>query len=534
MLLLALLAIIAPLFFLVVLRLSARLGMTISAVIVALTAYLAWGMTPLAINASIAQGVHRALTIGLILFGAIILLKTLEKTSALERIRLGLHTISRDMRIQTVIVAFAFVSLIEGISGFGTPSIVAAPLLLILGFRPLAAASLALMGDTIACTFGAVGTPLIVGLENVPIYSPELVAVVGAQVTTFDLVIGTILPLCLVAMLIFGFSSQTRANKWRSLREIAPWSLMIGLVYTISAFASVRLFGAEFASIIAAAISLVVSSLTVKNGWLTPKSTWRHHTEADITEKITSKKATKIPLWKAWLPYGFIILALFISRTVPAIKNLLAQIDLSWNNIFGLEGISSAWPILYSPGTILILGAIFASFFISKSAKPVLKSSQEAAKSTALALLALVPTLIMVQIFTNTGFNSKEFLSMPVFIGQALADSFGQFWLAASPILGTIGAFIAGSATVSNLTLAPVQYSIALDANLPFVTVLALQMIGAVAGNIIAIHNVVGASVVVGLVNQEGSVIRKLLTPTIGYILLAVLMGFITLTFTLQ
>ena len=143
MLFVALTAIWLPLLLVVVFRQPARVGMSISALAVGLLASVIWQMEPLAIGASAIQGVHRALTIGLILFGAITLLKTLESTGALERIKLGLHALSQDMRVLTVIVAFCFISLIEGISGFGTPSIIAAPLLIVLGFHPLTAAVLA-------------------------------------------------------------------------------------------------------------------------------------------------------------------------------------------------------------------------------------------------------------------------------------------------------------------------------------------------------------------------------------------------------
>ncbi|PID33421.1 hypothetical protein CR969_00855 [Candidatus Saccharibacteria bacterium] len=163
-------------------RQPAKIGMTISAVIVALLAFFIWQMTPIAMAASVVQAIHRSLTILLILFGAVTLLKTMQQTGAMTRIKLGFHTISSDMRVQTVLIAFVFVSLIEGSSGFGTPAVVAAPLLMVLGFRPLAAVALALLGDTVSVTFGAVGTPLIVGLENVSQYSHDLAWVVGAQV----------------------------------------------------------------------------------------------------------------------------------------------------------------------------------------------------------------------------------------------------------------------------------------------------------------------------------------------------------------
>jgi lactate permease len=131
----------------------------------------------------------------------------------------------------------------------------------------------------------------------------------------------------------------------------------------------------------------------------------------------------------------------------------------------------------------------------------------------------------MVQIFTNSGINSSGLASMPLYIAQTLAHSFDSLWLVAAPLLGAIGALIAGSATVSTLTMAPVQYSIAMDTGLPFVIVLALQMIGAAAGNALAIHNVVSASVVVGLIHRENTIMRRLFMPTLIYLAVTALIG---------
>lgn len=528
MLFVALTAIWLPLLLVVVFKLPAKIGMSISALAVGLLASAVWQMSSLAIGASIIQGIHRSMTIGLILFGAITLLKTLEMTGSLERIKLGLHTISKDMRVLTIIVAFCFISLIEGISGFGTPSIVAAPLLMVLGFHPLTAAVLALIGDTVACTFGAVGTPLIIGLENVPIYSAELVSLVGAKVTLFDLITGIILPIGLVAILIFVFGRQTLNQKLISLREITPWALFIGAVYSVSAFISVRIINPEFTAIIAGSVSLIVSTITAKRGFLLPKSVWRHHANPDSIEEEATQDVSHIPLWKAWSPYIFVITLLLVTRALPQMKSIVSStVDAGWYDILGAEGVSSSWPILYSPGTILLLGALFAGLLVSRSIKPVIKAGGKSLLTTASALTALVPTLIMVQLFTNSGLNNSELVSMPVYIGQTLADIFGNLWIAIAPILGAIGAFIAGSSTISTLTMSPVQYSIALDTGLPYISVLALQMVGAAAGNTIAIHNVVAVGVVTGLIHREGLIIRRLILPTTIYLMITCLIGLI-------
>lgn len=526
MLFLALLAILLPLILLMGFRLPARVGMSVSMITVIIVALLAWHMLPLAVAASAIQGIHRALTIGLILFGAIFLVKTMQSTGAMDRIKLGLHSISPDMRVQTVVVAFSFIALLEGISGFGTPAIIAAPLLIVLGFRPIAAATLALLGDTMACTFGAVATPLIVGLENVPIYTKDLVLLVGAQVTLLDLIIAPLLALGLVATLIFSFGNQTRRQKFRSLLEIAPWTMFIGLVHAASAVIFVRTIGPEFTSMLAGAVSLAVAALTAKRGWFTPRAIWRHHAEPDHALEATDRRAAQMPIVHAWLPYLVVIAGLLASRLIEPLKQwLMTALDASLHGILGFAEISSSWNVLYSPGIALLMGVIAAVLIARRPLSSLGAPLREALKTTGVALSALIPTLIMVQVFTNSGLNNSDLPAMPLFIASALADNFNSLWLAAAPLLGAIGALIAGSATVSTLTMAPVQYSIALDTGLPFVVVLALQMIGAAAGNALAIHNVVSASVVVGLIHRESVIMRRLFVPTLVYLGMTVLVG---------
>ena len=139
-----------------------------------------------------------------------------------------------------------------------------------------------------------------------------------------------------------------------------------------------------------------------------------------------------------------------------------------------------------------------------------------------ISVMALLPTLIMVQIFINSGINSSDLASMPEYIARSFAAIFGFNWLLAAPFLGMLGAFITGSSTVSTLTMSPIQYSIALEAGLSPSLVLAQQVSGAAAGNMVAVHNIVAASTVVGLHHQEGHVIRRIAPIVAVYLVLGI------------
>ncbi len=519
-------AIIAPFIFLVLLRMPAKRGMLYSAIIVILLAFTVWGLEGNVLLASILQGGHKALTILFILFGAIVLLNTLRNTGAVDRINEGFRNISPDMRVQVVIVAFLFGSLIEGAAGFGTPAAVTGPLLVALGFTPLAAATAALIADSTAVSFGAVGTPIIVGLSNIEGAGLELFKEIGILVTRMDLLIGTLMPFIIVLVLTIAFGKK---KKFTSAFALLPWTLVVGATYSVSAALYAALFGPEFVSILASISALAIATITAKKKFLLPKVVWQDALAADY--KAVEKKS-EMSLISAWSPYFVVVALLLLTRIVPEIKRFSqTAIDFGWKNILGIEGINSAWQVLYSPGAVLVLAAIISVFTQRKTLASFTKASKESLLSVKGAAFALIPTLALVQVFTNSGLNTKALVSMPEYIALTMTTSLGEVWLFVAPFLGILGAFITGSATVSTLTFSPIQYNVAMEVGLHSNVVLAQQVAGGAAGNMICVHNVVAASAVVGLVGKEGDIIRKTLIPALVYGLLVGIAGAVLLMF---
>ena len=127
----------------------------------------------------------------------------------------------------------------------------------------------------------------------------------------------------------------------------------------------------------------------------------------------------------------------------------------------------------------------------------------------------------------NSGVNAADLPSMPVAMAEWVATSVGGVWPFFAPSIGAIGAFIAGSNTVSNLMFSLFQFSVAETLAISGVVIVALQAVGAAAGNMIAIHNVVAASATVGLLGQEGATLRKTIIPTLYYVVLVGVLGMI-------
>jgi len=508
-LLTSIIPILAPFIFLVMFRMSAKKGMTISMVLMIIFAYFVWQVSLNIIGASVLIGLHKAITILLILLGALALVNTLKHTRAINAINQGFLSISSDKRVLSVIIVFLFGGLIEGASGFGTPAAITGPLLVGIGFSPLTAAVLALVGDSVPVSFGAVGTPIGVGLEAVDVSFTE----VANMVTLLDLTSGILIPTIVMALYVL-LSKEFTNGKVKAIIERVPWTLFVGIVYTLSAFMSSRLFGFEFVSIIAPIITLIIVTLSAKMSFLIKKE------DLDVTNE-------EMPLLKAWSPYLIVVALLLITRTIPSVKSFLLSLDfLSITNVFN-SSLNSAFEIFYSPGTILLVAALLASLLQTKSSKAFRRSILETKEVIIGAALALVPTLIMVTIYTSSQFNNVDLPSMPSFIALKLASVFGSSWPLISPFLGMLGSFVSGSATVSNLTFASIQADVASSVGLPVLTILSMQVLGSAIGNMICVHNVVAASAVVKLKNQEGKIIKLTLVPALIYGTLVAITGYL-------
>ena len=539
MLFIALLAVILPLILLAVFNMPALKGMAISALVVTLAGWFIWQMPNNVMFASILQGIHKTFPILWILFGALMMLHVLRHTGAITRINAGFESLTADMRILPVLIAYLFGGLIEGVSGFGTPAMVTAPLLIALGFTPIAGVTLALVADSTSAAYGAVGTPLTVGLSNVaPANIADFMNNIAGTMTTIDLFGGTFMPLMLVMLLVTFFNRGKKSIK--SWLEITPWALLIGVVYNVFAWLYAHTIGYEFVSILTPLTVLIIAVLTLKYRILLPTTVFINPWKgANFTgdgvqndEETMQHASSRMSLLTAWSPYLIVVVLLLLSRTIGWLKYFMTNaIDFGWVNILGIKGISSDWPVLYSPGFILTLAAAIALLVQARTLKPFVPAAKSVLASMVGTGVTLMVTLIMVQVFSNSGTNGMDLPSMPTYIAKTVSQHMAGVWVFVAPFLGELGAFITGSATVSTLTFSPIQADVAANAHLAKPIILALQVIGAAAGNMICVHNIVAASAVVGLAGQEGAILRKTAIPALVYGLLVGIAGAIMLMF---
>jgi len=529
--------VLAVLLFLVILRMPATRAMSLALVITATMAWWVWKVPAIHIAASLIEGWIIALGIAIIVLGAIVLLRTLEASGAIDVIRSAFTRISPDRRVQTIIIAWLFGSFLEGASGFGTPAAIAAPLLVALGFPPLAAVVVALIADSSAVSFGAVGTPVIVGIGqglNEP--SASLVSAVAVQAASIDVFVASFLPLVMVCILTRFFGQN---GKWADGLRLWPFALFGGLAFTLPAYTVAVFFGPEFPSIFGGIIGLAIVVTAVKVGFLQPKEAWDFQNNASKepcafdtnlslnTGPIEASATAKLRMGiiMAWLPYLLVASFLIITRmNFLPVKAWFTSVSVGVSDIFG-TGISAAIQPLYLPGTLFAVVAIITIFLhklpVAKAAA-VWKTSILSLFPTLIALGASVP---MVRIFINSNVNQAQLLAMPLELANLAVQTFTNTWVFVAPFVGALGSFIAGSATFSNMMFASLQQSAALQTGNDQVTILALQMLGANAGNMICVVNVVAAASVVNLVGKEGQIIRMTLVPMLFYVILSSLIA---------
>ena len=234
-------------------------------------------------------------------------------------------------------------------------------------------------------------------------------------------------------------------------------------------------------------------------------------------------------LFKAWIPYVLVGLFLVLSR-LPFLpfQELLRALKLNFLNVLGTEIAVNSQP-LYLPGTIFILVVILTYFLHRVKTKALKQATIEAVNTltgTALVLAAAVP---MARVFINSGFNESGLASMPLTLADGVSSLAGQSWPLFAPMIGAMGSFIAGSATVSNMMFSLFQFGVAAEIDVPSSVVVSLQAMGGAAGNMICVANVVAASATVGLSGCEGLLIRRVFLPLTYYVVGAGVLGLIVI-----
>lgn len=471
-----------------------------------------FGDDPNLINATVFNGLLTALTPILIISGAIFMFKTMEHSGAMAIVRDWLNSVSGNPVAQLMIIGWAFSFMIEGASGFGTPAALAAPILVGLGFPPLKVAVLTLVMNTVPVSFGAVGTPTWFGMGQLGLQESELLQI-GFR--------SALVHAC-AALLIPGIALLAVID-WHTVRRNLGF-LYLSILSCIVPYVLLARISYEFPALLGGMIGFVLSIAFARAGLGLSSD----HAHDGISKPISIGALTKalFPLWAT-------VLVLLVTRLEQLpIKSLLTHpepiLELPLGTLGHLSTSSSLvlalrniFQTLYVPAIIPFLLVSVVAFAVYKVKGSLIRRiAAESYGRMAHTATALLGALVMVKLLMV---GDGE--SMVILIAKGFAAIAGDNWRYVASLLGALGSFFSGSATISNLTFAGIQDSIATDLGLDRGVILSLQSVGASMGNMVAINNIVAVCSILGVANRKGWILKRTLLPLIVYAMIAGLVG---------
>lgn len=529
---------VLPILITIVLMLSGKMKaskvMGIAFSVALLLSICVWKMDVVHAGAYTAVGLFKAINMSLIFGGAIFILNIMKKSGAMAVISNGFSDISNDKRIQTIIIAWLFGAFLEGSAGFGTPAAIAAPFLVGLGFPPMAACFVALIANSTPVAFGVVSTPFSTTLSFVPEGTDGLTFEVFERLVMEKLgflmgVGGTFIPLFMVTILVLVYSKKRRI---RSVIEMIPFCIASGLAFTVPYCILAHIVGPEFPTVLGSLIGLVIVIGMIKLEIFVPKYCWDFE---GLKMKRKKEDFTDIPeemtLLKAWMPYVIMGICLLITR-IPAlgIKDFLKALSLDITLLKGAETIGYSFEWAYNPGILPFIAEGIVLIFVFRLGKENVKT---VVHDTWKKIMPLAVTLFfgmsMVELMTNTYHNSSGMESMVIMIAKALVNFTGEYYLFVAPLIGVLGAFIAGSCTVSGMMFASLQLAAAQSLGIDATLIIALQICGGAIGNMICVNNVIAVTSATGAVGKEGKIIKYNMIPLAAYVIMIMIVSYLIL-----
>jgi lactate permease len=421
---------------------------------------------------TLTEALFSTATILWIILPALMLFEFRNRTGAIVEIRNALSGLTTNRRLQAILIAWFFGLFIEGAAGFGTPVALGAPLLAGLGYPPVRAVVLALLGHAAGVSFGAVGTPTLVQVELSGLDPRALASTVAGLHAS----VGLILLLAMVR--IAGDGPLSRSD--------IGWSVIAAVCFFTPFFAIATLAGPEVPSLGGALVGLSVFVLALR-----------------LRSDAPAPKVTG--LFADFGPYLAILLLVLATRLIGPVTDAALALSLDWTMADGR--FSGAFQPFYHPGTLLFAGLVLSAVLTRRTA--MLSSSLLAAIGRLLPVaLALGVMIVLSRLMVQSGMID-ELASAAALVGRA--------WPLVAPFVGMLGTFLSGSATTSNILFTDLQMVTASSLSLTPVTMVAAQGFGSAIGNVVAPHNIIAGCATVGLSGLEGEILRQTFVPALVY-----------------
>jgi lactate permease len=457
-----------------------------------------------------------------IVFNAIWIYNMTERTGHFAVLRRSFERVSDDERIQAIIIAFSFGALLEALAGFGTPVAITAVMLIALGFKPIKAASVALVANTAPVAFGAIAIPIITLAELTSLPKEDLGAMVGRQTPILALFV----PLILVGMV----------DGMRGVRQTWPAAVVGGFTFAFGQYVSSNFISVELTDIIGSLLS-VGSIVLLLRVWQ-PGEPLRAESqpvrpavaggaasdpafEAEVRRREGGEghRDSRSEVIAAYAPY-LIIIAIFALAQWAPIKEFLEKgiaefqwpgLDVTTPDGEPASAVTYKFNWLPAAGTLLLVAGLLSMLVLRMSPGRALKTYGESLNQLKWATLTVATVLGLAYVMNLCG----QTITLGLWIAGA-----GGILAFLSPIIGWLGVAVTGSDTSSNSLFGVLQVEAAKEAGMSPVLLAAANSSGGVLGKMISPQNLAIGAAAVGLAGQEGELFRRVLGWSIILLLL--------------
>lgn len=418
-------------------------------------------------------------------------------------VRSSISAITTDQRIQMLLIAYCFGGFLEGAAGFGIPVAICAALLVSLGFQPLRASVLALVGNVASGAYGAIGIPVSNGAEKGGV-------ALAALSTDMVFVLQIFAILCPVVMVMLQ-------DGLRGLRQTGVVALITGAVFGGGQSLMLLVLGSpELVDIIAPLLSLVVLALIMQ--FWSPSHVFREPGAPcpESVQELKQKRQTFIGIVRAWSPFIFLSVTILLWSTV--LKPVFAPGGtLGFASFsFGMPGVHQAiqqmppivaapkaveavytWNILGASGTAILVAAIVTILTASITWREAFEELHATRQQLQLPILMICLVMAVANVMNYSGMISA--------IALAVAAA-GTVFPLLSPIIGWIGVFVTGSVVNNNTLFAGLQATTAQQIGVSQSLLVAANTAGGVAAKIVSPQSIAIAAAAVGSAGQESTI----------------------------
>jgi L-lactate transport len=507
----------------------AGLGTVVLTVVIALTVYgMPAGMAVRATANGMAYGLW---PISWIILNAVFLYKLSVKSGQFEIIRSSVVSITKDQRLQVILIGFAFGAFLEGSAGFGAPVAITAAILAALGLNPLYAAGLCLIANTAPVAFGALGIPILVAGKTAGIDPLLIGKMAGRQLPLLSLFV----PFFLV-WLMDGF---------KGVRQTWPAVLVAGGTFAVTQFFTSNFIGPELPDITSALLCLVATTAFLKVWQPSEPFAFSAINRSGVASHAPGAAAmaqvrlyTTGQIFKAWSPF-IILTVIVVIWSLPAFKALFAAGGALNSTVlsFKISGLhklvirtapvvakDTPYPAIYNldlisaTGTGILLSAMLSMFVLGISVRDGLVVFKDTLVDLVKPIFTIACVLGFAFIANYSGISST--------LALALAST-GSLFPFFAPVLGWLGVFLTGSDTSSNALFASLQSITAHQIGVSDVLMVAANSTGGVTGKMISPQSIAVACAAVGLIGRESELLRFTVKWSLLFLLIICVITFV-------